>query len=154
MSRDGSEEEVYYPDHLLTDAGYAAATATPPRGELAVDEDDDNAYVRIRPSQSPPQQSPEKKLKTLRELAEGPNREAALNEIEDITYTLATLANLIALRLCNSSGGRSPYTFSTETRSYVEKNPRINVQLPGGRRPPFVRPADNEHTEITNDMDV
>lgn len=130
MSRDGSyDEDIEYPAHLLSDGALAAATATPPRNsELAAAEDDDDEE----------QLQTRKKLKTLRELAEGPNKEAALNEIEDKVYTIATLMNFIALRLVNSSGGRPPYIFDKDTRRYILKNPRINVQMPDGRSAPFV----------------
>jgi len=140
MSRDGSDEDIDYPDHLLSDGALAAATATPPRSDAAAaaeDDDDDNEAASAG----------KKKLKTLRELAEGPNKEAALNEIEDKVYTIATLMNFIALRLVNSSGGRPPYIFDKDTRRYILKNPRINVHTPDGRPPPFVPSrGDDERT--------
>lgn len=137
MSHEGSED-IDYPDHLLSDGALAAATATPTRHEQAHEDDDcgDNEG----------EQKEKKRLKTLRELAEGPNKEAALNEIEDKVYTIATLMNFIALRLVNSSGGRPPYLFDKDTRRYIEKNPRINVQTPDGRPPPFVPSRDDERT--------
>lgn len=135
MSRDGSyDEDIEYPEHLLSDGALAAATATPPRREVAAADDDeeDDKDNDIH------QEQQRKRLKTLRELAEGPNKEAALNEIEDKVYTIATLMNFIALRLVNSSGGRPPYIFDKDTRRYILKNPRINVQMPDGRSAPFV----------------
>ena len=152
MSADGSEGgDVEYPSHLLTDEAIAHATASPGRGrELAEEEEDDGHHFAAAGGGD----SPRKRLKTLRELAEGPNREAALNEIEDKVYTLMTLFNFIALRLVNSSGGRSPYVFSKDTRRYIEKNPRINVQMPDGRSAPFVRDTDNSKTDPADDIHV
>ena len=80
-----------------------------------------------------------KRLKTLAELKEGPNKDAAENEIEDKTYTIGVLCNFLAYRLVNSSGGKPPCIFDTENRTYIEQHPRLNVRTLDGRLPPFIQ---------------
>jgi hypothetical protein len=53
---------------------------------------------------------------TLRELASGVNRDAAIQQMEDKVYLIAVLMNFMAMRLVTTSGGRPPHIFDSETR--------------------------------------
>lgn len=80
-------------------------------------EDDDDDFLmddRDDPELAPFE--PFEDDQTLLELSRGPNREAALYEIEDRVFNVAVLMNFIAIRLVNTSGGQHPYTFDDHTR--------------------------------------
>lgn len=137
------EEDILYPAHLTEAA--APATDKPHLADALQEEEDDDGGGEGHET---------KRLKTLLELAQGPNKAAALNEMEDQMYTIATLLKVIALRLVNSSGGRSPHIFDASTQQYVERNPRLNVQTGEGKGPTFMPDRDGTLRDANNDMEV
>ena len=57
--------------------------------------------------------------KTLLELTQGFNRDAACQEIESRVYIIATMCNFISFRLANTSGGKLPILFDKNTRQQL-----------------------------------
>jgi hypothetical protein len=98
--------QLDHSDDVDYDALIEASTA-PVGKEIA----EDDGVIQEEHEQLHPFQA-----QTLRELAQGVNREAAIQQIEDKTYLIAVLMNFMALRLVTTAGGPPPHLFDAETR--------------------------------------
>ena len=92
------------------------ATSAPARTEFAEDDEDADADMMRRQREQQQQQLHPLQAQTLLELAQGVNRDAALQQIQDKVYLIAVLHNFIALRLVTTAGGPPPHLFDSETR--------------------------------------
>lgn len=90
-------------------------------------------------------------MQTLLELQQGPNKATASMLISDASFTILTVCNFIALRLCNSSGGPHPRIFSAQTREYAEKEQVVNIGIGNGA--PFIHDGDTDEENGSIDDD-
>jgi len=82
--------------------------------------------------------SPPPRARSLIELKQGKNSDAARQEIEDKVYVMAVVMNFIGMKLVNSSGAKHPSMYDTENRQFLIERPHLTVRSGGLHQSPLV----------------